>query len=155
MVSPKIGSDHPPAICEQMTFVKDELTTEMLRNNEPQPIPPQNLRVKTFFLQNEKGRIVAVEEAAAWHMTQPNQHVGTGKMVWKIIGVSMAQIYAKAVDDIQKIPDMEERKKILKQAFEDELIEARKNIVYPKNPNIMDISGRPQTDPAVLGGLPK
>jgi len=84
-------------------------------------------------------------------MIQPDQNMGTYKTVWKIIGVSIANIYAKAVDDIQKIPDMEERKKILKQAFEDELAEARKHIELPKNPNIMDISGRPQTDPTVLG----
>ncbi len=137
-----------------MTFVPDELTTSLLKNNEPQPIPLQNLRVKTWFLQNEKGEIVAIEEDAAWHMIQPNRNIGMYPPVWKIIGVSMASIYAKAVENLKNVPT-EEKKKVLKQAFEDELVEARKNIIYPRNPNLKDISGRRITDPAVLAGLPK
>jgi hypothetical protein len=138
-----------------MTFVPDELTTQLLRNNEPQPIPLQNLRVKTWFLQNAKGEIVAVDEAAAWHMIQPNQNIGTYKMAYKIVGVSNANIYAKCVEDIQGIQDMEEKKRLLKQAFEEELAEARKHFEMPRNPNILDISGRPQTDPRVLANIPK
>lgn len=95
-----------------------------------------------------------MEEAGAWHMIQPNKNIGTYPPVWKIIGVSMAQIYAKAVENLKNIPEGE-RKNVLNQAFEDELVEARKNIIYPKNPNLKDISGRPITDPSVLAGLPK
>jgi hypothetical protein len=138
-----------------MTFVPDETTTQLLRNNEPQPIPPQSLRIKTWFLQDQKGTIVAVDEAAAWHMIQPNQNIGTYKPTYKIVGVSFAQIYAKAVESLRKEMTSDEKKTILKQAFNDEVEEARKHLERPRNPNIMDISGRPQTDPAVLGNLPR
>jgi hypothetical protein len=138
-------------------FVQDETTTNLLRNNEPQPIPVQNLRVKTWFLRNEKNEIIAVDEKSAWHMTQPNQNLGTYKPNYTIIGVSMATIYAKAVEEINKDKTLtpEQKRVILLQAEQDELVEARKNKLRPRNPNVMDISGQPVTDPVVLGNLPK
>ena len=138
-------------------FVQDETTTNLLRNNEPQPIPNQNLRVKTWFLNNEKGEVIAVDEKSAWHMTQPNQNLGTSKPIYKIIGVSLAQIYAKAVEDIQKNKNLtaDEKRAILLQAEADELVEARKNKLRPRNPNIMDISGQAVTDPAIMSQLPR
>ena len=136
-------------------FTPDEATTQLLKNNEPQPIPRQNLRVKTWFLQKDNGEIVAVDEVAAWHMMNPNHNSGFNAPKWKIVGTSYAQIYASVVEGLGNTPDMNEKKKLLKQAFEDELAEARKHPERPRNPNILDISGRAQTDPAVLGNMPR
>jgi hypothetical protein len=136
-------------------FEKDELTTQLLRNNEPLPIPPQNLRIKTWFLQKENGDISAVDEEAAWHMLQPNNYRGTPKPVFKIAGVSNGHIYALAVESLTGVTDMAERKAILKKGYDDEVAAARGHFEYPRNPNIKDISGKIQDDPRVLGGLPR
>lgn len=135
-------------------FQPDEATTQLLKNNEPQPIPIQNLRVRTWFLENIKGEIVAAGEGDAWRMIQPNQHIGTHSPIYRIIGVSMANIYAKCVEGlmIDKTSTPEEKKALLRQAFADEVVEARKHIIRPRNPNIMDISGQP-ADPAILNQL--
>lgn len=121
----------------------DELTTQLLRNNEPLPIPQQNLTEKVWFLRDERGKIHAVDEGAAWRM-----FYAPGRK-FAIVGVSHGESYAKAIDEVKKLKTPEEKRAFLLKAFDEAVEEARGHIEYPRNPNKLDINGQFITDPRV------
>lgn len=128
----------------------DELTTQLLRNNEPLPIPTQNLRAKVWFFEREdgQGEVIAVEEAGAWAILRPSPNSRQPR--YRLIGVSFGEPYATVVEkEIPKLKDPEEKKAALRKAFSETVEAARGHIEYPRNPNKLDINGQFITDPRV------
>jgi hypothetical protein len=135
-----------------MTFVPDELTTQLLKNNVPMPINIPESRQKVWFMEREDGHIMAVDENSAWNMLQPS-NTNHPKTKFKIVGVSMGDEYAKRIKEASTLPDIEQKKQAIRDALQAEIEIARGKIEYPRSPNLLDISGRYQTDSRIVSNI--